>query len=56
MTPPVAIVVKLWRSHLAREHHNALDDLQRFNGPIELELYLAEELERESQEEVRDAA
>ena len=23
-----------------------IDDLQRFNGPIELELYLAEELER----------
>jgi len=30
-----AIVVKLWRSHLAREHHNALDDLQRFNASVD---------------------
>jgi len=30
-----ASVVKLWRSHLAREHHGALDDLARFNESVD---------------------
>ena len=28
-------VVKLWRSHLAKEHHGALDDLRRFNESVD---------------------
>src|SRR5687767_6851006 len=30
-----ASVIKLWRSHLAREHHGALDDLTRFNEAVD---------------------
>src|SRR5688500_5064050 len=30
-----ASVVKLWRSHLAKEHHGALDDLARFNQSVD---------------------
>ena len=30
-----ASVVKLWRSHLSREHHDALDDLTRFNQSVD---------------------
>lgn len=30
-------VVKLWHSHLAKEHHVALDDLTRFNAPLGVE-------------------
>jgi signal transduction histidine kinase/CRP-like cAMP-binding protein len=30
-----ASVVKLWRSHLAKEHHAALDDLTRFNASVD---------------------
>jgi signal transduction histidine kinase/CRP-like cAMP-binding protein len=30
-----ASVVKLWRSHLSKEHHGALDDLARFNQSID---------------------
>ena len=28
-------VVKLWRSHLSKEHHSALDDLKRFNESVD---------------------
>ena len=28
-------VVKLWRAHLAKEHHGALDDLRRFNESVD---------------------
>ena len=28
-------MVKLWRSHLSKEHHGALDDLARFNQSID---------------------
>ncbi|HEV3007582.1 MAG TPA: hybrid sensor histidine kinase/response regulator, partial [Burkholderiales bacterium] len=30
-----ASVIKLWRSHLAKEHHGALDDLTRFNESVD---------------------
>jgi signal transduction histidine kinase/CRP-like cAMP-binding protein len=30
-----ASVVKLWRSHLSKEHHGALDDLARFNQSVD---------------------
>ena len=30
-----ASVMKLWRSHLPREHHDALDDVARFNESID---------------------
>jgi signal transduction histidine kinase/CheY-like chemotaxis protein len=30
-----ASVIKLWRSHLAQEHHGALDDLTRFNASVD---------------------
>jgi len=30
-----ASVIKLWRSHLAKEHHGALDDLARFNESVD---------------------
>jgi signal transduction histidine kinase len=30
-----ASVIKLWRSHLAQEHHGALDDLTRFNEAVD---------------------
>ena len=30
-----ASVVKLWRSHLSKEHHGALDDLTRFNQSVD---------------------
>ena len=30
-----ASVVKLWRSHLSKEHHAALDDLARFNESVD---------------------
>jgi signal transduction histidine kinase len=30
-----ASVIKLWRSHLSREHHDALDDLTRFNESVD---------------------
>jgi len=30
-----ASVIKLWRSHLSREHHDALDDLTRFNQSVD---------------------
>jgi len=30
-----ASVIKLWRSHLSREHHDALDDLTRFNQSLD---------------------
>src|SRR5688500_6201820 len=30
-----ASVVKLWRSHLPKEHHGALDDLARFNQSVD---------------------
>ena len=30
-----ASVIKLWRSHLAKEHHGALDDLTRFNQSVD---------------------
>jgi signal transduction histidine kinase len=30
-----ASVIKLWRSHLANEHHGALDDLTRFNESVD---------------------
>jgi signal transduction histidine kinase/CRP-like cAMP-binding protein len=30
-----ASVVKLWRSHLSKEHHGALDDLARFNESVD---------------------
>ena len=30
-----ASVVKLWRSHLSKEHHGALDDLARFNASVD---------------------
>ena len=30
-----ASVVKLWRSHLSKEHHAALDDLARFNQSVD---------------------
>src|SRR5688500_16130565 len=30
-----ASVIKLWRSHLAKEHHGALDDLTRFNEAVD---------------------
>jgi signal transduction histidine kinase/CRP-like cAMP-binding protein/ActR/RegA family two-component response regulator len=30
-----ASVIKLWRAHLPREHHDALDDLQRFNASVD---------------------
>ena len=28
-------VIKLWRSHLAKEHHDALDELARFNESVD---------------------
>ena len=30
-----ASVIKLWRSHLSKEHHAALDDLARFNESVD---------------------
>jgi len=30
-----ASVIKLWRSHLSKEHHDALDDLTRFNQSVD---------------------
>lgn len=30
-----ASVIKLWRMHLSREHHDALDDLTRFNESLD---------------------
>ena len=30
-----ASVIKLWRSHLAQEHHGALEDLTRFNESVD---------------------
>ena len=30
-----ACVIKLWRAHLAKEHHGALDDLTRFNASVD---------------------
>ena len=30
-----ASVIKLWRAHLSKEHHGALDDLARFNASVD---------------------
>ena len=30
-----ACVIKLWRTHLSKEHHDALDDLTRFNASVD---------------------
>jgi signal transduction histidine kinase len=30
-----ASVIKLWRAHLSKEHHDALDDLTRFNASVD---------------------
>ena len=30
-----ASVIKLWRAHLSKEHHDALDDLARFNESVD---------------------
>ena len=30
-----ACVIKLWRGHLSKEHHDALDDLTRFNASVD---------------------
>jgi signal transduction histidine kinase len=30
-----ASVIKLWREHLSKEHHGALDDLTRFNASVD---------------------
>src|SRR5688572_20015762 len=30
-----ACVIKLWRAHLSKEHHGALDDLTRFNASVD---------------------
>jgi hypothetical protein len=30
-----ASVIKLWRAHLSKEHHEALDDLTRFNASVD---------------------
>ena len=30
-----ACVIKLWRAHLSKEHHEALDDLTRFNASVD---------------------